>query len=141
MVTTDIPNSENQLDWLKGIRYRSNCQKTDSTDVAEHKKPVYNNMIVRRRTILIYRIQTSVPKFFCPQRSSLCQQQNTKDPYLTYIGDSIRATHLGGCRSVYMFADGGSPFSLGFFLTQACQHSTYMCEASPNLEIRTICRA
>jgi len=66
MLTTDIPNSENQCDWFKGIRYGSNCQKTDSTDVAELKKPVYNNIIVRRRIILMYRIHTSVPNFFLP---------------------------------------------------------------------------
>ena len=68
LMITDIQNSENQLDWLEGIIYGSNCQKTDSTDVAEQIKPVYN-IIVLRRTILISRIQTSVPKFFCTNRS------------------------------------------------------------------------
>ena len=41
-VITNIPKSENQLDWWKGIGCWRTCQKSKSTDVAEKIKPVYN---------------------------------------------------------------------------------------------------
>ena len=108
-----------------------NLSNSNSTDVAEKIKPVYNTNCSQKNN-LKSRIQTSVPKFFAAQEKkeffSLAKdtQQERKvekvyrriPPYLTYIGDSIDqgATRLGGYRSVYMFADGGSPFSLGFII-------------------------
>ena len=39
------PETEYQLDWLKGILDGRKCQKPDSTDVAEQIKPVYNSNV------------------------------------------------------------------------------------------------
>ena len=49
------------------------------TDVAEHKKAGIQHNCSQKEQNLIDRIQTSVPKFFCPKRSLLHQQQNIKD--------------------------------------------------------------
>ena len=103
MVITDIPNSENQLDWLKGIWYGSNCQKTIPTDVAEQIKPVYNSNV----QFWIPEFNVSSKKSFlanrerCPshkQKNRNEKVQKRIPPYLTYIGDTIDqgATRLGG---------------------------------------------
>ena len=99
-------------------------KKPDSTDVAEQIKPVYNTIVAEEQFWFPeFRLQSQ--SFFCTNISWFCQQQNVKDtkvykrppPYLTHIGDSIDqgATRLGGYRSVFMFADGGSSFSLCVF--------------------------
>ena len=125
--------TENQLDWFKKICWGRNCQKILLTDVAEQIKPVYKTNCSRKKNF-DRRTPTSVPKKVFANRekpfsrkrqgqADLGQKQVEKvyrrtPPYLTYIGDSIDqgATRLGGYRSVYMFADGGSPFSLGFII-------------------------
>ena len=125
--------TENQLDWFKKICWGRNCQKILLTDVAEQIKPVYITNCSRKKNF-DRRTPTSVPKKVFANRekpfsrkrqgqADLGQKQVEKvyrriPPYLTYIGDSIDqgATRLGGYRSVYMFADGGSPFSLGFII-------------------------
>ena len=76
-VITDIPKSENQPDWSKGIWCGSNCQKTNSTDVAEQIKPVYNT-VVRRRTIWFPKIQTSVPTFSCKNKKLTSHSKKTQ---------------------------------------------------------------
>ena len=99
------------------------------TDVAEQIKPAYNPDCSQKNTFN-FRIQTSFPKFLRNRESFSRKTKDTQKgrkvekvyrrtpPYLTYIGDSIDqgAMRLGGYRSVYMFADGGSPFSLGFII-------------------------
>ena len=98
-------------------------KKPDSTDVAEQIKPVYNSNV----QFWIPEFNVSSKKSFLANRER-CPSHKQKDrnekvqkripPYLTYIGDTIDqgATRLGGYRSVYMFTDGGSPFSLGFII-------------------------
>ena len=66
-VNTHIPKSENQLDWWKGIRCWRTCQNSNSTDVAEELKPVYNTNCSLKNNLKT-RIQTSVPKFFAIQK-------------------------------------------------------------------------
>ena len=126
--------TENQMDWLKRIWWGRNCQKILLTDVAEQIKPVYKTNCSRKKNF-DRRITTSVPKkvFANKEKLFLAKDKDKQiwdkfkqvekvyrrtPPYLTYIGDSIDqgAPRLGGYRSVYMFADGGSPFSLGFII-------------------------
>ena len=75
-VSTNIPKSENQLDWWKGIRCWRTCQKSNSTDVAEKIKPVYNTNCSEKNN-LKSRIQTSVPKFFAIQKRKFSCRQKT----------------------------------------------------------------
>ena len=75
-VNTNIPKSENQLDWWKGIRCWRTCQKSNSTDVAEKIKPVYNTNCSQKNN-LKSRIQTSVPKFFAIQKRKFSRRQKT----------------------------------------------------------------
>ena len=57
--------TENQIDWLKRIRWGRNCQKILLTDVAEQIKPVYKTNCSRKKNFDC-RTQTSVPNiFFC----------------------------------------------------------------------------
>ena len=72
----DIPKSENQLDWLKGIWYGSNCQKTIPTDVAEQIKPVYKTNWSRKKNF-DRRNQTSVPKRFFAKGKFFSQRTTT----------------------------------------------------------------
>ena len=112
MVSTDIPNSENQFDWLKGV----DAEATVRNHIRQMLQNIKSQYISKncstncsKKNNLSYRIQTSVPSFFCPKRRSSLQQQNTTrtqvkkgiqrtPPYLTYIRDSIDqgATRLGG---------------------------------------------
>ena len=109
-VSTNIPKSENQLDWWKVIPCWRTCQKSNSTDVAEELKPVYNTNCSLKNNLKT-RIQSSVPKFFAIQKRKFSRRQKTYNrnakvekvykripPYLTYIGDAIDqgATRLGG---------------------------------------------
>ena len=109
-VNTHIPKSENQLDWWKGIQCWKTYQKSNSTDVAEELKPVYNTNCSLKNNLKT-RIQSSVPKFFAIQKRKFSRRQKTYNrnakvekvykripPYLTYIGDAIDqgATRLGG---------------------------------------------
>ena len=109
-VITNILKSENQLDWWKGIRCWRTCQNSNSTDVAEEIKPVYNTNCSQKNNLKT-RIQTSVPKFFAIQKRKFSRRQKTYNrnakvekvykripPYLTYTGDAIDqgATRLGG---------------------------------------------
>ena len=116
---------------VKGSRYGSNCQKSYSADVAEYLKPVYITKLFEEEQFELQNSDFSSKVFLHTEtkvesnktlqgRHSRKGIQRTP-PYLTYIRDSIDqgATRLGGYRSIYMFADGGSPFSLGFFPTQA----------------------
>ena len=90
MVSTDIPISENQFDWFKGV-------DTEAT--------VINHVW----QLLSYRIQASVPKVLLTKETIIvCSNDTTRTqvkkgiqrtpPYLTYIRDSIDqgATRLGG---------------------------------------------
>ena len=52
-------------------------KKPDSTDVAENIKPVYK-MSVRKRTILNFRTQTSVPKKFFLQTEEVVLLKSKK---------------------------------------------------------------
>ena len=110
MVSTDIPNSENQFDFVKGIRYGSNCQKSYSTDVAEHKKLIYTKKLFGEEQFGLTEFRLQFQSFFCPKRqdNSVATKRQRRiqvekvykrtPPYLTYIGDSIDqgATRLGG---------------------------------------------
>ena len=114
-----FPETEYQLDWLKGILNGRKCQKPDSTDVAEQIKLVYKTNCSRKKNF-DRRIPTSVPKKVFANREKPFFSQKTRTsrfgtkqvekvyrrtpPYLTYIGDSIDqgATRLGGYRSVYV---------------------------------------
>ena len=109
MVSTDIPISENQFDWFKGV-------DTEATvinhvwQMLQKIKSQYISKNCSKKNNLSYRIQTSVPKFFCPKRreKSAATKHYKEDtsrkgiqrtpPYLTYIRDSIDqgATRLGG---------------------------------------------
>ena len=75
-VSTNIPKSENQLDWWKGILCWRTYQKSNSTDVAEKIKPVYNTNYSQKNN-LKSRIQTSVPKFFAIQKRKFSHRQKT----------------------------------------------------------------
>ena len=87
-----------------------NLSKSNSTDVAEEIKPVYNTNCSQKNNLKT-RIQTSVPKFFAIQKRKFSRRQKTYNrnakvekvykripPYLTYIGNAIDqgATRLGG---------------------------------------------
>ena len=125
--------TENQMGWLKRIRWGRNCQKILLTDVAEQIKPVYKINCSRKKNF-DRRITTSIPKkVFCKTGKS-CFSQKTRTsrfgtkqvekvyrrtpPYLTYIGDSIDqgATRLGGFSISIYVCRWGLPFSLGFII-------------------------
>ena len=109
MVSTDIPNSENQFDWLKGVDTEATV-RNHIRQMLQNIKSQYIQQNCSKKNNLSYRIQTSVPKFFCPKRreKSAATKHYKEDtsrkgiqrtpPYLTYIGDSIDqgATRLGG---------------------------------------------
>ena len=109
MVSTDIPNSENQFDWLKGVDTEATV-RNHIRQMLQNIKSQYIHQNCSKKNNLIYRIQTSVPKFFCPKRrkKSAATKRYKEDtsrkgiqrtpPYLTCIGDSIDqgATRLGG---------------------------------------------
>ena len=123
------------MDWFKKDLMRKKLSKILLTDVAEQIKPVYKTNCSRKKNF-DRRTPTSVPKKVFANRekpfsrkrqgqADLGQKQVEKvyrrtPPYLTYIGDSIDqgAMRLGGYRSVYMFADGGSLFLLALLSTQ-----------------------
>ena len=108
-----IRTSQNQkTNWIggKGFDVEKTCQNSNSTDVAEKLKPVYNTNCSLKNNLKT-RIQSSVPKFFAIQKRKFSRRQKTYNrnakvekvykripPYLTYIGDAIDqgATRLGG---------------------------------------------
>ena len=113
MVSTDIPISEKQSDWFKGV----DMEVTVRNHIRQMLQNIKSQYISKncstncsKKNNLSYRIQTSVPKFFFAQRDdqSLQQRNTTRTqvkkgiqrtpPYLTYIRDSIDqgATRLGG---------------------------------------------
>ena len=77
-VNTHIPKSENQLDWWKGIQCWRTCQNSNSTEVAEEIKPVYNTNCSQKNNLKT-RIQTSVPKFLQFRKGSFlaCKRHTT----------------------------------------------------------------
>ena len=109
MVSTYIPISENQFDWFKGVDMEATV-RNHIRQMLQNIKSQYIPQNCTKKNNLIYRIQTSVPKFFCPKRreKSTATKHYKEDtsrkgiqrtpPYLTYIGDSIDqgATRLGG---------------------------------------------
>ena len=112
MVSMDVPNSENQFDWLEGSRYGSNCQKTYSTILQNFKKSQHTPQNCSKKNNFEFpEFRLQFRSFFAhrdKKRLSL-QQQNTRriqvrkvykrtPPYLTYIRDAIDqgATRLGG---------------------------------------------
>ena len=112
MVSTDIPISENQFDWFKGV----DTEATVRNHIRQMLQNIKSQYISKncstncsKKNNLGYRIQTSVPKFCWPKwqpQSAATKLQGHKvlkgiqrtPPYLTYIRDSIDqgATRLGG---------------------------------------------
>ena len=77
--------------WLvKGSGYGSNCQKSYSADVAEYLKSQYISQNCSKKNNLSYRIQTSVPKFFCTQR----QKSKATKHYKEDIVEKVYREHL-----------------------------------------------
>ena len=109
MVSTDIPISENQFDWFKGVDTEANVIN-HVRQMLQKIKSQYISKNCSKKNNLSYRIQTSVRKFFCPKRrkESTATKHSRRTqvkkgiqrtpPYLTYIRDSIDqgATRLGG---------------------------------------------
>ena len=108
MVSTDIPISENQRDWSKGVDTEATV-RNHIRQMLQNIKSQYIQQNCSKKNNLIYRIQTSVPKFFCTPRQKVESNKTLQGrhsqkgiqrtpPYLTYIRDSIDqgATRLGG---------------------------------------------
>jgi len=75
MVSTDIPNSENQFDWLKGVDTEATV-RNHIRQMLQNIKSQYIQQNCSKKNNLIYRIQTSVPKFFCPKwRKKVCSNK------------------------------------------------------------------
>jgi len=73
MVSTDIPISENQFDWFKGV----DMEATVRNHIRQMLQNIKSQYISKncstncsKKNNLSYRIQTSVPKFCCPKRRS-----------------------------------------------------------------------
>ena len=77
MVSTDIPNSENPFDWLKGVDTEATV-RNHIRQMLQNIKSQYIQQNCSKKNNLSYRIQTSVPKFFCTQRQSRTQQNTTR---------------------------------------------------------------
>ena len=112
MVSTDIPNSENQSDWFKGV----DMEVTVRNHIRQMLQNIKSQYISKncstncsKKNNLSYRTQTSVPKICWPKRRSESaatkHYENTvkkgiqrTPPHLMYIRDSIDqgATRLGG---------------------------------------------
>ena len=112
MVSTDIPISENQPDWLKGV----DMEATVRNHIRQMLQNIKSQYISKncstncsKKNNLSYRIQTSVPKVLLTKetiivcsndttRTQVKKRIQTTPPYLTYIRDSIDqgATRLGG---------------------------------------------
>ena len=75
----DIPNSENQFDWLKGSRYGSNCQKSYSTDVAEYKKPVYTTKLFEEEQFDLQNSDFSSKVFLPKETRQVCSNKTPKE--------------------------------------------------------------
>ena len=98
MVSTNIPNSENQFDWLKGVDTEATV-RNHIRQMLQNLKSQYIQLNCSKKNNLIYRIQTSVP---CPKRrvKSAATKRYKEDtsrkgiqrtpPYLTYIGRFYR---------------------------------------------------
>ena len=76
MVSTDIPISENQPDWLKGVDTEATV-RNHIRQMLQNIKSQYIQQNCSKKNNLIYRIQTSVPKFFAQRDEKSLQQQNT----------------------------------------------------------------
>ena len=109
MVSTDIPISENQPDWLKGVDTEATVRNHIRQMLQNFLKSQYISQKCSKKNNLSYRIQTSVPKVLLTKETiTVCSNDTTRTqvkkgiqrtpPYLTYIRDSIDqgATRLGG---------------------------------------------
>ena len=90
MVSTDIPISENQFDWLKGVHTEATV-RNHIRQMLQNIKSQYIQQKCSKKNNLSYRIQTSVPKFFCTPRQK--KSKATKH-YKEDIVEKVYREHL-----------------------------------------------
>ena len=89
MVSTDIPISENQFDWFKGVDMEATV-RNHIRQMLQNIKSQYISKNCSKKNNLSYRIQTSVPKFFCTQR----QKSKATKHYKEDIVEKVYREHL-----------------------------------------------
>ena len=108
MVSTDIPISENQPDWLKGVDTEATVKNHIWQMLQNFKKPVYITKLFAEEQFELQNSDFS-SNFFLHTETKVESNKTLQGrhsqkgiqrtpPYLTYIRDSIDqgATHLGG---------------------------------------------
>ena len=80
MVSTDIPISENQFDWLKGVDTEATVRNHIRQKLQNSKSQYISKIvrqIVRRRTIWDTEFRLQFQSFFAQRDEKSLQQQNT----------------------------------------------------------------
>ena len=109
MVSTGIPNSENQFDWLKGVDTEATVRNHIRQMLQNIKSQYIQQKLFEEEQFDLQNSDFSSKVFLPKETKKVCSNKTLQGghkskgiqrtpPYLTYIGDSIDqgATSLGG---------------------------------------------